>query len=354
MCGPQGLSAAWEQSRQEEKLAARPNKAIGGCDPFADLLFLPRAALIWDHTSRAITWMNAAARAKFGLGVEEVQAALPARLAGRLAECFDAAKGNGKACAAVKFKAGRHPAIRCSLEVLDLAGGHQGLIVSEAASAQEPPNVVRLPTPPKKTITKPSGKRPATQKRQQQPSERAAPAGQLTPEELRAFKAIGRTVRRLAREKQRCANAVAEAASSHPPRQSGAGAGAQATPDLLFSAFDLVLFLDGDFAISRTEGRPQQVGWRKSNLLGKPAVKVLPLPEQTVFRRMIKKLGAGAKICRETLVFSGEAGGNVPCRAILGRWPDGDTQYFLALLSLSVPARLKRLPVLPQITRLAA
>ncbi len=115
-----------------------------------------------------------------------------------------------------------------------------------------------------------------------------------------------------------------------------------------------MLFLDTDFAVCRSEGRPQHVGWRKSKLMGKPAEMVLPLAEQTIFRRMIKKLSAGAKICRDTLVVSSEAGGSVPCRAVLGRWPDGNAHYFLALLSLSVPARLKRLPALPQITRLAA
>ena len=36
-------------------------------------------------------------------------------------------------------------------------------------------------------------------------------------------------------------------------------------------------------------------------------MKVLPPAEQTVFRRMIKKLGAGTKICRDTLVLSSEA-----------------------------------------------
>ena len=162
-------------------MAARPNKAIAGRDPFADLLFSPRAAFIWDHTTRAITWMNAAARSKFGLDAEELQA----RLAGarRLAQCFDAANGNGKTSGTVKFKAGRHPAISCSFEVIELAGGHKGLIVSEAAGAQEPANVVRLPAPPKKkTVAKPSGKQPAAQtKRQQAPSKPTRPPASSRP-----------------------------------------------------------------------------------------------------------------------------------------------------------------------------
>ena len=337
-------------------MAARPNKASAGRDPFADLLFSPRASFIWDHTTGAITWMNAAARSKFGLDAKKAQAALPAGVAARLAEGFDAANANGKTCGTVRFKAGRHPAIPCTFEVMELAGGHNGLIVSEAAATQEPANVLRLPTPPKKkTVAKPSGKQPAAQtKRQPAPSNPAAPISQLTPEELRAFKAIGRTVRRLAREKQRCAGAVPKARVAEPPPQALPGADMQGDSALLFSAFDLVLFLDRDFVISRTEGRPQQIGCRKSGLLGKPAANVLQPAEQAIFRRMVKKLNAGAKVCRDTLVLSGGTVGSVPCRAVLSRWPDGNAHYFLALLSLNLPARLKRSPAFPQITRLAA
>ena len=347
------------QSRQEEKLAARPNKASAGRDPFADLLFSPRASFIWDHTTCTITWMNAAARSKFGLDAKKAQAALPARVAARLVQGFEAAQANGKASGAVRFKAGRHPAVPCTFEIAELAGGHKGLIVSEAAATQEPANVLRLPTPPtppkKKTVAKPSGKQTAAQtKRQPAPSNPAAPICQLTPEELRAFKAIGRTVRRLAREKQRRASAVPEASAAEAPLQALPGADSRGASALLFSAFDLVLFLDRDFVISRTEGRPQQIGCRKSGLLGKPAANVLPPAEQAIFRRMVKKLEAGAKVCRDTLVLSGGAGGSVPCRAVLSRWPDGNAHYFLALLSLNVPARLKRSPAFPQITRLAA
>jgi hypothetical protein len=344
------------QSRQEEKLAARPNKACAGRDPFADLLFSPRASFIWDHTTRTITWMNAAARSKFGIDAKKVQAALPARTAARLAEGFEAAKANGTASGTVRFKAGRHPAVPCTFEVMELAGGHNGLIVSEAAATQEPANVLRLPTPPKKkAAAKPPGKQPAAQTNRQ-PAHSAPDAAvcQLTPEEMRAFKAIGRTVRRLARKKRLAATAAHEAPASQPPQRTLPGLDAQGAAAMMFSAFDLVLFLDHDFAVTRTEGRPQQIGWRKASLLGKPAADVLPPAEQAIFRRMVKKLEAGAKVCRDTLLLSGEAGGNVPCRAVFSCWPDGNAHYFLALLSLSVPARLKRSPGLPQITRLAA
>ncbi len=327
-------------------------------DPFADLLFSPRAAFIWDHTARAITWVNSAARSKFGLGAETLRAEPPASVVARLTQGFDLALANGTASGSIRFKAGRYPAIPCAFEVTDLAGGHKGLIVSDAVAAPEPADAVLLPTPSEKNGTaRPSGKRHAAPTQQTAPSKpAAAPGCQLTPEELRAFKSIGRTVRRLAREKQRSAKAapVSAAVSAQPPRQAMPEAEMQAAPDLLFSAFDLVLFLDRDFAVSRTEGRPQTVGCRKSGLLGKPAANVLAPAERTIFQRMVKKLIAGAKVCRNTLVLSGEAGGSVPCRAALSRWPDAGAPYVLALLSLSLPARLKRLPDLPQITRLAA
>jgi hypothetical protein len=297
--------------------------------------------------------MNAAARSKFGLDAKKAQAALPAGVTARLAEGFDAAKANGKTCGTVRFKAGRHPATPCTFEVMELAGGHAGLIVSEAAATQEPANVLQLPTPPnKKAVAKPSGKQPAAQtERQPASSNPAAPISQLTPEELRAFKAIGRTVRRLAREKQRRPSAVPKASAAEPPPRALPGAEMQGTSALLFSAFDLVLFLDGNFIITRTEGRPQQIGCRKSDLLGEPAANVLLPAEQAIFSRMVKKMNAGAKICRDTLMLSGKAGGSVPCRAVLSRWPDGNAHYFLALLSLNLPARLK---AFPQIARLAA
>ncbi len=325
-------------------------------DPFADLLLSPRAAFIWDHTARVITWMNGAARSKFRLGAEALQAEPPASVVERLTQGLDAARANGTASGSIRFKAGRYPAIPCTFEITDLAGGHNGLIVSEAAAVPELANVVRLPTPAKKkkAAAKRPGKRPAPLKPQAAPGTPAAtPVCQLTPEELRAFKAIGRTVRRLAREKRRGAKAEPVPDSRPQARQGTPEAGMQAVPDLIFSAFDLVLFLDREFAISRTEGRPQAIGCRKSGLLGKPAVDVLAPAERTIFQRMVKKLDAGAKVHRDTLVLSGETGG-VPCRAVLSRWPDAGTPYVLALLSLSLPARLKRMPDFPQKIRLAA
>ncbi len=338
-------------------MAASQNNAIADQNPFQDLLFSPRAAFIWDHTRHAVTWMNPAARSKFGLAAQDLQAALPGGLVHRFAQCFD--RSERKRSATFKLKLAGRPGLDWSVEVIELAGGHRGLIVAETASAHAAAGKVSPAAPSKKAVAKLPGKARAPDKRAKKPGKGPALVPQLTPEELRAFKAIGRSVRRLAQQKQRVSNSREPPSSTLAGLQSSSAQGMQTVPALLFSAFDLVLFLDKNFAAVRSEGRPQRLGWRKSSLLGKPAVQLLPAKEQAIFCRMTKKLHIeGAQICRDSLIVSGEAGGSVPCRVILGRWPDGGAQYFLALISLSLPSRLKQAHFqadpLPHITRLAA
>ena len=332
-------------------MAASPNNAIADQNPFLDLLFSPRAAFIWDHTGHAVTWMNAAARSKFGLAVQDLQAALPAGLVRRFAQCFDHCEGKHRAT--IKLKLALHPTLDCSLEVIELAGGHRGLIIAETASVRAPARIVSRAAHSKKSIPK------APAKHDKKSGCRPGLVPQLSPEELRAFKAIGRTVLRIAQEKQRASGWEKPAAAAAVPLQSSSAQRLRTMPALLFSAFDLVLFLDGNFGIMGSEGRPQRLGWRKSSLLGKPAGQLLPSKAQAIFCRMTKKLSLpGTQICRDSLIVSGEAGGSVPCRIVLGRWPDGGAQYFLALISLSLPARLKQVQfqdgAFPHITRLAA
>ncbi len=321
-------------------MAASPNNAIADQNPFLDLLLSPRAAFVWDQTRRAVTWMNSAARSKFGFTAQELQAALPDRLVRRFAHCFDASEA--KRGTAVKLKLAGRPALDCFLEVIELAGGNRGLVLAETASAHARGGIDSPAAQPNKTIAKASGKAPAAAKRAKKPGTSAL-VPQLTPEELRAFNAIGRTVRRLTQEKQRASSSQQPPAATLVPLQGSRALSVQTVPALLFSAFDLVLFLDKNFGIVGSEGRPQRLGWRKSSLLGKPAAQLLPSKEQAIFGRMTKKLSlAEAQICRDSLVVAGEAGGSAPCRIVLGRWPEGGAQYFLALISLSLPSRLKQ------------
>ena len=345
------------QSRQEEKLAARPNKASAGRDPFADLLFSPRASFIWDHTTCAITWMNAAARTKFGIDAKKVQAALPARTAARLAEGFEAAKANGTACGTVRFKAGRYPAVPCTFEVMELAGGHKGLIVSEAAATQEPANVLRLPTPPKKKSCGQTAGQAACRANETAASAQRSRCGSL-PTHTRgdarlqshrpdgAPAGAGETACRHCRTRGACKSAAA----TSPARP---GRTRRRRPDVL-------RVRSGALPRSRLRRHPHGkaglstlAGAKRACWENRPRMSCRPRNKPS-FAAWSRSLKPGAKVCRDTLLLSGEAGGNVPCRAVLSRWPDGNAHYFLALLSLNVPARLKRSPAFPQITRLAA
>jgi hypothetical protein len=326
-----------------------------------DLPFSPRAAFIWDQTRQAIAWMNAAARAKFGLNLEALSEALPKSLIRKFSQHLKKAEAGEAAYWQVKLRIARHPVVDCCLEVLELASGHHGLVVAEAEAQQIPavpprplkalPKAPMLKVPPKR---KTAAAAPRTLKRPE------TPVQQLTPEELRSFKAIGRTVRKLCREKHpAAAPALPRAAPLPSAAQRRPAARAQATLGLPFSVFDVVLFLDKKLDIMGSEGRPQCLGWRKQALLGQAAAQLLPAKEQTVLYRMVKKLGSTAiQICKETVIVAGGAGGGKPCRAVLGHWGQGNAHYFLALLALKLPRRMKKLVYQPvstaSITRLAA
>jgi hypothetical protein len=311
-----------------------------------DLPFSPRAAFIWDHTRQAIAWMNAAARAKFRLSPEGLSDALPKSSIRKFAQHLGKAEAGPAACAPLKLRIARHPAFDCSLDVLELASGHPGLVVAEAGAQEQILVQPRAPKArPKGALVKMPPKRAARAPARQTFTAAGSPPPQLTPEELRSFKAIGRAVRKLCREKRPAAAPALPSAVHAPSReQKRPTAHTEATLCLPFSAFDVVLFLNEELDIAGSEGRPQWLGWRKRGLLGQPAVQLLPAEERAVLSRMVKKLGStGAQICRETVSVADGTGNVRLCHAVLGYWGQGHARYFLALLEFKMPRRLKKL-----------
>jgi len=279
--------------------------------------------------------MNPAARAAFALRLEDFSASLPASLIRRFSQ-FTERKEGGVA----KVKIPGVPGLNCSIEILKLADGQDGLIVAELGEGEEfqsppAPSTFRKPAKsPKKTLRKAvTGQR------------RAAPKTPptLTAEEMRAFKAVGRKVLRLCEDKKHSKEAAAAVSLPAPSDvPSSPERPAHALKDIL-AAFDLVLFLGERLDIVGIQGHAARLGLRKANLAGK-SVGDLVLPyDRAILRRMMKKLqGQAAYGSRDALVICGENGNAKPCRAILGRWEDGDAAFFLALLSLDLPARLRR------------
>jgi hypothetical protein len=340
-------------------LAAGPLTAAG--NSFMDLPFSPRAAFIWDHTRQAIAWMNAAARAKFGLSLEGLSGALPKSLTRRFSQHLKKAEAGEAAYCSVKLKIAPHPVFYCCLEVLELASGHHGLVVAEAGAQSCLPLEPRPQSAqPKRALIKVPRARRTGAAAPGKLKDQETAVRQLTPEELRSFKAIGRSVRKLCREKRTAAAPpLPIAAPLRTKEQKRPASRARGTLCVPFSAFDVVLFLDNKLDIARTEGRPQCLGWRKSALLGRPTAQLLPAEERAILYSMVKKLGSAAtQICRETIIVADGAGGGKPCHAVLGRCGDANAHYFLALLALTLPRRLKKLQLQPvrtaSITRIAA
>ena len=331
----QGSESGGDRRERGNQTLAKSPTTVAGAHPLSDLLFSPRAAFIWNHTRKSVAWMNPAARAAFGPRLEDFSASLPASLIRRFTQ-FTERNAGGTA----KVKILGVPGLSCSIEILKLADGQDGLIVAELSEGEEfqstpAPSPSRKPAKgPKKTLRKAgTAHRPA--------APRTPPT--LTAEEMRAFNAVGRKVLRLCEDKKHSKEAAAAMPLPAPSEIAcSPGRPAHALRDIL-AAFDLVLFLSESLDIVGIQGRAARLGLRKAKLAGK-SVGDLMLPyDRTVLRRMMKKLrGQAAYGSRDALLICGENGNAKPCRAILGRWEDGDAAFFLALHSMDLPARLRR------------
>jgi hypothetical protein len=325
-----------DRRERGDRTLAKSSTTVAGAHPLSDLLFSPRAAFIWNHTRKSVAWMNPAARAAFDLRSEDFSASLPASLIRRFAQFTERKQGG-----AAKVKIPGVPGLNCSIEFLKLADGQDGLIVAELGEGeklQSPP----VPFTPRKPAKSPRKTHRNEVARQRRTAPKTQPT--LTAEEKRAFKAVGRKVLRLCEDKKQHSKEVAAAVPLPAPSDiaSSPERPTHALSDIL-SAFDLVLFLGEGLDIVGLQGQAARVGLRKAKLGGK-SVGDLMLPyDRTILRRMMKKLRCQAAYgSRDVLIICGENGNAKPCRAILGRWEEGDAAFFLALLSLDLPARLRR------------
>ena len=267
--------------------------------------------------------------------LDDFAASLPTSLIRRFGQFAEKKEGG-----AAKVKIPGVPGLNCSIEILKLADGQDGLIVAELGGGEEhpaPPGPSTFPKPaksPKKPLRK-------TVTRQRRTVPKTPPT--LTAEEMRAFKAVGRKVLRLCEDKEQRSKEAAAAVPLPAPSDFAIlpEQPAHALKDIL-AAFDLVLFLGERLDIVGIQGQAARIGLRKAKLAGK-SVGDLVLPyDRTILRRMMKKLRCQAAYgSRDALLICGENGNAKPCRAILGRWDDGGAAFFLALLSLELPARLR-------------
>jgi hypothetical protein len=323
-------------------VATGPIKGAGDDgNPLTDLLFSPRPALIWNNEHRAFIWMNRAAREKLKLTVHELSAALSD--AARQQLTLFPAKRRSKRSSTEQLQitvAGALPCL-CSMAPLKLAGGHDGVVLAELTPghAESSPGGA-IGTPMQRARSSNQQKANATK-----PVLPGPPPQTLTPEEWRSFKAIGRKVRKLCREKLQ-AGASGKAGQNKPSTERPATKPALVSPHLraILAAFDVFLILDASFRVLKVEGRPRRLGWRKSSFNGRFVTDLLPSSERGIFDRIARRVAdQEAQVSRDALLVQNTEGVSWPCRAVLGRWPSDSAVFFLALTSLDVPARLKRL-----------
>jgi hypothetical protein len=289
--------------------------------------------------------MNPAARAAFALRLEDFSASLPAGLIRRFAQFADRNEGGF-----AKVKLPDTPGLSCLIEILKLADGQEGLIVAEVGDEEErgatpaPSNFRKSKSQPKKTVREARvGFAKPRRKTKQTPPALTATPPTLTAEEMRAFKAVGRKVLRLCAERPTAAGVPLPAPASSESLAGPPNRRAQMLTDVL-AAFDVVLFLSESLDIVGVRGRATQLGWRKAKLTGKTVGDLLAPYDRALLRRMLKKL-RDQTVCgsRDPLVVCSENGNALPCRAVVGRWQHDNAAFFLAFISLELPARLKRL-----------
>lgn len=321
-------------------MAQRPLTLHAGIAPLTDLLFTPRVAFIWNHSRQAVAWMNPAARAAFTLRLDDFSASLPLSLRRGFAR-FAKKKEGGT----TKVAIAGGPSLLCSVEVLKLADGQDGLIVVEL---DDKANGLAMATP---VSVKPRKKISGQKKTKTQPAAlQKNGVSVLNADELRAFKAMGRKVLRLSDDKKQKPHALAPQGPSHGPRPS-----APLDRSMLdcLAVFDLVLSVGPALEILSAKGQPARLGWRKAALSGKCADDLTLRRERPILRRMLKRLhGSASQSAKATLVIQTEAGDEIPCRVMVWRAKEGEAAYGFGLLSLDLPARLK--PQTADTTRLAA
>lgn len=332
-------------------MAIKARTPAAGTHPLADLLFSPSAVFIWDGDRDAVAWMNGAARAKYQRTVAELTASLSKATRTKLAVFSAQPAAQGKPLK-LSLKVAKFSPADCLIEPLKIAGGHRGLIVAEAEAqtrqgAKAEPRAEASSTKTVPNVSRKSGAGQAS--KNDAPSYCNAPAPELTPEELRSFRAIGRKVRKLCRERLRKGE-VSTGPGPSPPLAEGAqkplerpGPGAYALLSAILPSFDLFLILDRSFRVLKVEGHSQRLGWRKSALRGMAVADLLPSSERRNLDRMASKAASTQQTSREHLLAQTSAGAFVPCRAVLGPWPFERAAFFLALISLNLTPRLKRL-----------
>jgi PAS domain S-box-containing protein len=331
------------------------------------LLFSPRPAWLWDADRRAFLWANAAARARFGGDLNAFQSSLPAATILRLAAIARWKRRMEATGERLDFGGKPAASLSCNLERLKLSDGHAGLLVAEAleekkerrdragtASGEEA----------RRGQSKTAGKRALRSERRDRsvplrpapakaaPAPAAHAAAPLAADDLAAFKAVGRKVRRLCREKVSAAtHSVSRPAIQQPEQAPQANKPERPAPQLptpgaaIVQAFDALFRLSADGLIVSASGRLcRSAGWTPRIIEGQEAAALATAKDRERLEKLLQKGRERPERANSAeILLEGRDGQLLPSRLVLvSESGEGDQGIWMAAISLKMSPRLLR------------
>ncbi len=317
---------------------------------WSDLLFSPQPAWLWDADREAFVWANPSARERFGPDLAFLGQKLPRRTLRRLSAVARYKRRPALSRESLPLEAGSTDELLLDLEGFRLADGHAGLIVKAAPGDDKAGPANAKPSARAKTTAA------LRQKMAPRPAAKAAAAkagpSALTPEELAAFRAIGRKVRRLCREKRQAASAsIFSAKPGQPaPRPSTVTPAREDAASRLVEAFDALIRIDHDGRILSLGGRLcRHAGWTLRDYRGHDLTRLAHDGEHAALRSIFARLAANPlRVASDDVLLQGRDGSVHPCRVVMtlegAHDPDSGRQpaVLIAITSLKVKPRLVR------------
>jgi hypothetical protein len=341
-------------------------KAPAGRDRFfIDSFLSGSAALLWDCERSVFLWINAAAGAALGCSAESLTQRLSRRTKSQL-QRLQGVDATIKASTSIKIGVPGGTPIDFNPVPMEIEGGRQGLLLTANREGEKEKRAVAKSQAQARALAAPAHSG-ARKKRSRGPFQKnaaaadpvalkAAPAPKLTEEEARAFKALGRKVRKLCRQKALALNAPKPVAVAKPKAD---GVAALAALTLIMKAFDGFLILNSTGHITKLRGKCNRLGISSSELSGQSATALFSATTAPSLKRAFAQIARGqAQTAQLDLMLASKDGSPAPCRVTLGRWPMDESSFFLALTLAPLSTHelpKKRSPLTAEIpSRLAA
>lgn len=321
-------------------MSASPLTAKSDLRSLPELLCSESAVFVWNDTTGAVVWANSSARQKIGTDTYTFAATFSKATRRRL-KSFSAPTRKRKPLD-LKIKIGASD-VHFSAQPIEVAGGGLGLVLTEKL-----PQIDGAPVQPETPVAKHAlssprkvGKGAPTQV----PVVVRSPLPTLNADEMRSFKAIGRKVRKLCRDKLQLTKRVSSpdgVIAKASKRVTKKTATVTDPLRMLLPIFDLFAVFDRQGCILKVEGTPQKLGWQKKELVKSNIAGLLPDQMGKSLQKIISKITMQSiRHPYETIDIKVKDGTRMPCRMVLGRWHKPMESFFMAVITHQTEQRSK-------------